>query len=180
MTNKFAKYKPIYDEFIKLYDFGSEDLPGEVWLPIPCFDKYHASNFGRIKSFKYKEPRIMKPTLSRNGYLYVNLWQGDKHHLAKLTAAQVVYIRDNPDKLSQNALGKKFGVNRATISYIQTGKTYKSVGGFTCAKHDNPLRLPDEIRNEIKSLRAQGMTGKDLAARFKVNIRRIWKILKEQ
>ncbi len=39
----------------------------EIWKPIPDFDKYWVSNLGNVKSFKYKAPRILKPSTKRRG-----------------------------------------------------------------------------------------------------------------
>ena len=54
----------------KQREFGLEDLPGEEWKAIN--DDYQISNFGRVKSFKYKTPRILKPSLPRD-YLSENV-----------------------------------------------------------------------------------------------------------
>ena len=54
---------------------------------------------------------------------------GADNPLAKLTAEQVIYIRDNPDGLNTYELAKKFGVNYKTLRSVQRGETYKNVGG---------------------------------------------------
>lgn len=71
------EYKPACDEFIKLYPFGLEDLQGEIWKDILNYEGfYKISNFGRVKSFKFNEPRIMRPELHMSGCLVVRLWKG--------------------------------------------------------------------------------------------------------
>ena len=46
----------------------------EIWRDIDGYEgDYQVSNFGRVKSFKYKTPRILKPDLDGGGYLQVNL-----------------------------------------------------------------------------------------------------------
>lgn len=45
----------------------------------------------------------------------------------RLTAEQVRYIRENPDRLCQAGLAEKFGVSVHSVSLIQQGKTYKDV-----------------------------------------------------
>ena len=72
-------YKPAYIALMPCYPFTLDDLPGEQWLPIPNFDGYHESNYGRTKSFKYKTPRIMKPALHSGGYLYIDVCKDGKH-----------------------------------------------------------------------------------------------------
>lgn len=72
-----TKYLPAYLLFIALYPFGLEDLPGEIWVWIKDYKGlYQISNYGRVKSFPRNTTskiRIMKPLLSRSGYLYVSL-----------------------------------------------------------------------------------------------------------
>lgn len=45
----------------------------EIWKEIPGFDKYLLSENGNVKSFKYKQPRILKPFDDGKGYLKVKL-----------------------------------------------------------------------------------------------------------
>ena len=50
---------------------------------------------------------------------------GERNHLATLTWKEVQLIRDNPERLSQRVLGKRFNVDQSNISYIQRGKTWR-------------------------------------------------------
>ena len=75
--------------------------------------------------------------------------QGEDRPDAKLTAAQVVYIRDNPDGLTGAELATMFSVDPATISGIQRGKVYRNAGGVI-RKSKRP-RVPDEIKQRIRA-----------------------------
>ncbi|MBQ6298277.1 MAG: HNH endonuclease [Selenomonadaceae bacterium] len=230
--------KPAYDEFIKLYPFTTDDLDSEIWLPIPDYENYHGSNWGRVKSFWGKEPKILKPTLTRRGYLRVVLYKdgkqktflvhvlvarlfipnpdnlpevdhrygmkfdnyvgnlrwatrnenirysydlglhksGEDTYQAKLTAAQVLYIRENPDGLNLEQLAEKFGVIFQTISLIQLGKNWKSVGGSIREKRG----VSDEEREQILVDYQKGVKGhgyREVAKRFGYAPKTIWRIV---
>lgn len=72
-----------YAALMTCYPLTIEDLDGEQWRDIPNYEGlYQESTFGRTKSLKRKETRIMKPTLGRSGYLQVQLskYGKTKHH----------------------------------------------------------------------------------------------------
>lgn len=47
----------------------------EIWMNIEGYeDIYQVSNFGRVKSKKYKKDRILKPKMCKSGYLQVDLY----------------------------------------------------------------------------------------------------------
>lgn len=75
---------------------------------------------------------------------------GEKHWNSKLTNEQAVFIRNNPDNLTQNELAEMFGVNITRISAVQRGKTYTNAGG-TIRESLKP-RVSDEIRGEVRKL----------------------------
>ena len=72
---RYEEAKKAYSAFIKLYPFTLENLEGEEWKPVLGYEDYHVSTYGRVKSFKRKEPYIMKPLINTHGYLYVMLWK---------------------------------------------------------------------------------------------------------
>jgi len=45
----------------------------EIWKEIPDFDDYLISNFGRVKSFKQNEERILKNKNGINGYCFISV-----------------------------------------------------------------------------------------------------------
>ncbi|MBR4153365.1 MAG: HNH endonuclease [Selenomonadaceae bacterium] len=67
------KAQPAYDALMKVYPLTLENLDGEEWRPIVGYEQlYQVSNFGRVKSFCGRTPKILKPALG-GGYLCVNL-----------------------------------------------------------------------------------------------------------
>ena len=75
---------------------------------------------------------------------------GENRPDSKFTNKQVRYVRENPDNLTGRELAAQFGVHENTISKIQLGQTYKSVGGVIRPSKVN--RTPPEICDEIRRL----------------------------
>lgn len=106
---------------------------------------------------------------------------GASNYQAKFTAEQVVYIRENPDKLSIKELAEKFSCNERKVSQIQLGRIYKNVGGEIRGKMDSH-KLTREIRNEIRSEYVKGSSEfgcYGLAKKYGVDHVTILNILKE-
>ncbi|MBQ4495042.1 MAG: NUMOD4 motif-containing HNH endonuclease [Selenomonadaceae bacterium] len=80
--------------------------------------------------------------------------QGEERFGAKLTNEQARYIRENTDGLTAKQLAKKFSVCIKTISDIQMGKKYRNAGGI--ARKSKSPRVPEDVRNEIRSLHIKG------------------------
>lgn len=107
--------------------------------------------------------------------------RGEEHHKAKLTNQQARYIRDNPDGLSQQKLGKIFGVEQTTIGLIQRGETYKHVGG-SVRKARKTTHITDEFRKQVKAEYKAGVVGCGcctLARKYAVSPTTIMKIIHE-
>lgn len=73
---RYAEARKRYAALMDHYPFNLEDLCGENWRVIKNHNAlYQVSNFGRVKSFQCKKPKILKPKLSSQGYLYFTLSQ---------------------------------------------------------------------------------------------------------
>jgi hypothetical protein len=60
------------DFISQIIDEVVDSVVEERWLPID--ENYHVSDLGRVKSFvKYKDGRIMKPKIKKNGYCELSL-----------------------------------------------------------------------------------------------------------
>ena len=46
-------------------------MENEIWKPIPNYDGYEVSNYGRVKSLKLGRELILKPFISKRGYYRV-------------------------------------------------------------------------------------------------------------
>lgn len=73
-TNKIVKKGPKFcrKSIVEYLDtFNVMDLDGEIWKPVPKFEKYMASNLGRIKSLNFangRHERLMTPAVSGGYY----------------------------------------------------------------------------------------------------------------
>jgi len=103
---------------------------------------------------------------------------------AKLTAAQVKFIRENPNNATIAELAEKFNVSAQAISLIQRGLTWKSLGG-TIRQHRPPAKkkLDDSIRKEIRRLYVKGSRKFGLAyfaEKYGLSTQAIWFIVNEK
>ena len=238
----YKRMRPAYDALIANYPFTVESLPDELWKPIPDYEDYHCSTYGRIKSFKRGRVTILRPALHSSCYMYVNISNDKGSHIfhvhrlvallfvpnpdgkpqishldgncfnnhvsnltwstrpeiskritqkgrvrrgvnnpnAAFTEADVIYIRDNPDRLTINQLAKKFSVTPKLISYVQIGKRYKAEGGTIRPRRTWTINPAD--RQYIKDTYKKGSRDANcytLADQFGVNPSTIWKIVRE-
>ena len=92
--------------------------------------------------------------------------------------ADIIYIRDNPDNLTQEQLATKFGVDNTTISEIQLGKSYANAGGTI--RESKRQRISDEIREQIRVDWATGtFSYAALGKKFGYCAQTIWNIVHE-
>ena len=112
-------FKPAYDLFITLYPFTLDDLPDEIWRPIPDYEGYHESSYGRAKSFKNGTVKILKPHLSKNGYLRVTLFKGGKHkHFSVARLVATLFIPNPEGKQQVNHRdGNKFNNHVSNLEW---------------------------------------------------------------
>ena len=113
-------------------------------------------------------------------------WSGEivikNNARAKLTDAQVVYIRNNPDNLSGVELAQVFGVMPITISEIQRGKSRVTAGGRIREARPKMPRIPDEVRDAIRReyvFDSHESNTYTLAKKYGVSQATVWNILKE-
>ena len=64
----------------------------EIWKSISDYENYQISNLGNIKSLNYhnmKIEKLLKPTIGKRGYMYINLINNNQHkrfYIHKLVA----------------------------------------------------------------------------------------------
>ena len=53
-------------------------MENEIWKPIPNYEGYEVSNYGRVKSLKLGRELILKPFISKGGYYRNKIWNNNK------------------------------------------------------------------------------------------------------
>ena len=74
----------------------------EIWKSIEGYEgKYEISSLGRVKSLTDKNGKkrelILKPRVSKNGYLYLNLWESSKGRAKKIHRLVAEAFLPNPE-----------------------------------------------------------------------------------
>ena len=79
-----------------------KDLPGEEWRPIEGYDgsKYLISNYGRCKSLKHANARLLTAFMNNKGYDNLTaclLVFSSETHAVKQVTKQLRYEHKNPE-----------------------------------------------------------------------------------
>lgn len=73
----------------------------EQWLPIDGYEDYEVSNFGRVKSLKGKEERILKPLNAKDGYQQLLLSKDGKPKTFKVHRLVAMAFIPNPNNYAE-------------------------------------------------------------------------------
>ena len=93
-----ADAKIAYQALMKFYPFTLDDLDGEEWRPISGYEeRYHISNYGRVKSFWHGKQKILKSWCTHQGYLCVNLTNSISHRQRNFRVNRLVAIAFVPN-----------------------------------------------------------------------------------
>lgn len=150
----------------------------EIWKDLHI-EGYQISNMGRVKSFKYKKERILKPFITKNGYHCVRIGYPQKNHYIhllvakmflnhhsidrtivcdhkdndknnnKLTNLQIITNRENTIKDRSNKTGYK-GVNHVSKNTWQARATINKKR-ITIGYFKSPEEAHNAIKNYINN-----------------------------
>ena len=166
--------KLAYAALMKFYPLSLENLEGEEWKEIAGYNgDYQVSNFGRVKSFKYKTPRILTPVL-RSCYLSVSLSIGNKakqHSIHVLAAEAFIPNPDNKPEVNHDD-GNKFNCHVSNL-YWATGSENQQHAVRTGLAKTGTEHHQAKIKDEkiIRYIRANpdNLSTKELAEKFNVS-----------
>lgn len=153
LMNSLKLYREIYNEFIKVYPFTTDDLEGEEWREI--FPRFEISSFGRLKSFCRHEPRILKPQI-----LHIYLCYDFRHHelhgrrsAHRLVAQAFIPNPDNKPQVN-HIDGNKFNNHVSNLEWVTSSENIQHalINGLKKSGENNYLSV---LTNEqVKWLRA--------------------------
>ena len=111
---------------------------------------------------------------------------GEDNYRASISNEQAAWLRSvyRPfDKeFGAAALARKLGISQSAVKYIIHGHHYKTAGGDIVASRKRIVRVPDDIRAEIKALYKKNVAGfgtSALAKKFGLNQKTVWRIVHE-
>ena len=76
-----------------------ENLPGELWKKVPLYPDYEVSNLGRVKSFKYTHPILLRNDIRCGYYSVVLSSKGQTRHFQ---VHELVYFTFTGEERSTN------------------------------------------------------------------------------
>jgi DNA-binding XRE family transcriptional regulator len=176
-------YRPAYDALMEWYPFALDDHADEVWKPIAGYEEfYHVSNYGRIKSFYGKKPRILKPALNQKGYLYVNLSMGGETKNFRVHVLVARAFIPNPDNKPEvnHRIGWKLNCYVGNLEWATRAENQQhaydsglQVGhGLKGTEHGRAKIKDEKIIIYIRE-NPDGLTTVELAEKFGVDERTI-------
>ena len=165
-------YRPAYDALMKFYPLTLDDLDGELWKPVPDYEDYQISNFGRVKSFCFGKVKIKKPDL-RAGYLSVTLSKDSKlkhfpvHRLVALT------FISNPDLKPQvnHRDGCKLNNYVENLEWVTRSENQRHAVATGLKQSGEDLYNSKLTNKQVEYIRENpdGLTGVQLAEKFGVS-----------
>ena len=141
----------------------------ETFVEVEGFEKYEVSNLGKVRNIK--SGRVLKPFLTKNGYLMHLLYENNKHKQKHLYLHRIIATAfiDNPGKkpqvnhIDENKLNNDLSnLEWCTVrENLRHGTRTKRVAE-KLSKKVIQLDLNDNVLNEFESMRqAERETGID-------------------
>ena len=94
------KNREIVSELLKVYPFDIEPLLDEIFKPIKNYSEYEVSNYGRVKTLKNGNAKILTP-IAMGNYLAVNLHHKGNRKLSLIHRLVAETFIPNPNRLPE-------------------------------------------------------------------------------
>ena len=166
-------YRPAYDALMTCYPFALNTISDEIWRPISGYDEfYQVSNYGRIKSFYAKKPRILKPQLNMDGYLFVGLSMDGKLKYFSVHVLVAKAFIPNPDNKPEvnHRIGCKFNCHVSNLEWSTHAENIQHAydNGLQVAKKGEECYQAKLTNEQVLYIRnnPDGLTTVELAAMF--------------
>lgn len=112
-----------------------EDVYGPP--PTPTHQAAHACGQGHLACVAKKHLRWATPEENNaDKFIHGTVLSGERNPPAKLNEAQVLEILSLRGQMSQQAIGKRFGVSDSTVSRIQLGRNWATLTAIRSSTHD--------------------------------------------
>src|SRR3990167_2364819 len=171
-------------------------MPDERWKPIPGFLNYSVSTQGRIRRTNiislpkngYRPPQIFRPSLNKQGYVWIQLWAHGKfisravHHLV----LEAFSRPRKPGEETNHKDGNQWNNCLENLEWVTPlqNVTHAYANGFVpkiVGERNGNSRLTEQDVRLIRALyRPYKMSMRKLAKRFKVSDVTICVILKRR
>lgn len=158
------------------------DLPDEVWKPIPGFPGYDVSNMGRVRSYfvrqgfcdwqKAETPqRILQPSIA-DGFPFVGLMAGGKRYTPRIHAlVTLAFIGPRPgDQWVQHIDGDSLNNQLENLRY-------EAIGVILAGRTGRPKKFSNEQARHIREEYSRGAGVSKLCAEYDASESLIWDIV---
>lgn len=101
----------------------------ELWIRVRGFPKYEVSNFGRVKSYQYGRPRILRPEIDKYGYARVVLCNNgiqSRRLIHRLVAEHFKELPDDYETLTIDHLnGNKLDNRPENLEWVTSSENLR-------------------------------------------------------
>lgn len=135
-------------------NFTDTELAQEQWRDIDGYDgMYQVSDLGRVRSFKYKKTRVLRPKKNNKGYLQVGLFRDGKQKTVSVhrLVAQAFIKNDDETKIYVNHIDECKQNNRL-------GNLEYCTAQYNTNYNDVQFWKKNSVRRKVKDLYDPNLT----------------------
>ena len=118
-------------------------MRNEIWKSIKGYENYEVSNTGKVRSTKYKKPRIMKQSLQTSGYRIIPLSHNGIRSTKYIHRLMAEAFIPNPEDLP-TVLFRDRDKNNITLENLKWGTQEEALANYHNTKDIIPTSQPDK------------------------------------